>query len=1631
MIVRAAETAETAAQEESIQEPYIPEADQSEASRQEAAAIEKSTSETGESEAEPVESKDVETDVPSSDSSKKDTANTEQESSSAAESEGESADAEETAGSGEEESSASEGMTEEVSASETESSKDFSAEEIERPEKQEDTMATSQAAARNINLQVGGLIDGIINPGRVTAKDQYWGNGQTSLIYFGAYYSESGTNSPKLPTLYRVLDNASASKGNGTADSILLLSNRIRDAIPNRKNNVYITGSDVWSGSLLRKWLNATSYEDYKDMVNVNTDKYTRDGYLGTAFNDAERLCIMQTSKKEDTSDYGVAQYNYSSALANDKIFILSLGEIENENYGFYRYAPENITNKSIALVSSYYADAQEDYNQYQAYWLRTSYKLADGIYRGSQVCDGGYINYCYLSETRGVAPAFNLDRSKILFAMECSDNSPVTKTNETLAEIQNTTVNFWQLTMLDSDQQFQIGTNVKRDGNTITVPYTYKYAGTKETDATQISIMITDKARNIQGVKVLYYGKGKTEDGIKASGNVTFDLPSGFDYNGKDWHIYIFSEQVNGSRQTDFASVPAEISGSKINLTTISTINITGIDAPAGGKALDKTAVCAQADGIVETGEIPVSWEPSDAKAGFAADYTAKVMLTSKDGYKFTADTKATVNGNEALINYDENAKTLTISYKFPKTYKAKLIKINAPELPVDNGIVLSDLKTEINNINFVPIETEDEFVTSASVSWNTNGITAGANGTYDPEKKTEQTFKVPGTVTLRDNIINPNDISRNIELTVIVASIPAVEIKLDEPKGNAALPTTATCNKPGIAANPTVTWSPASEKAAFNTEYTATIRLNATDSFSYIPDTNATVNGRTAPTSYNSATKVMTVTWKFTTAKAKFIEALNAEVRVPNGTPLSGVIAEIAKVSEASVKTEDPAVTKAAVQWDTGKITQSSYDPLKKTRQTFTVDGTITLPAAIDQNSKSLSASLKVTVLSAQSAAFTLEAPVSGKAFPSKAESTAPGISGNQISVSWDTQEAAAGYNKAYKATISASVSQSFIFEDGMDATVNGNAAEIVNFNSATRVLTVTYAFPATAKAKLLKVKAPNPVKKPSGTTLNELIAAVGKKISIETEDIAVNEAEAAWKWDEVTPSVYDPSSSKEQKFAVNGTVALPVSIEQNGVSLNVQLAVTVSAEGSPFIELEQAKQKNPTSPEAVGYVTVTVRKQSLVYTGDPLCPPITVKYTYLEYDDNGLKSKRKQATLKENVDYSLSYRNNINVNDGKGADAPSVTINGIGDYSGTIRKTFVITPKKINGVSIDPIGDYVYDGRDFSGKILDSIVVKDGSHTLELGKDYTVVFLKGRGGTTASSVVGVWNQDTLMSAVIVANPQGNYQGTASKKQSFYVYGTYKDREDLTYSSGLSVEFKNNLSQNPLIYNGRPQKPSLIIKLNGSRLSASNYKLSYRNNIDAGTATVTVFGKNKCYGSRTYTFSILKKDFKDITVRMLPLIYYRSNAGDICPIVMEGSRILPQDAYTVEAEEISGIQFPKDPKKPNPKLKLTLTPSPNNTNYMPDTKKEITVTVSRRSLINRLNTKIVVGNAYLTPDAAVNGAKPDVSVSYNGEALREGTDYTVTFKNNKKIGKAQAIIAGMGVYSGKRTIKFTVISP
>lgn len=220
-----------------------------------------------------------------------------------------------------------------------------------------------------------------------------------------------------------------------------------------------------------------------------------------------------------------------------------------------------------------------------------------------------------------------------------------------------------------------------------------------------------------------------------------------------------------------------------------------------------------------------------------------------------------------------------------------------------------------------------------------------------------------------------------------------------------------------------------------------------------------------------------------------------------------------------------------------------------------------------------------------------------------------------------------------------------------------------------------------------------------------------------------------------------------------------------------------------------------------------TASLSADSFIYDGAEKKPEITVK------SDN--------AQLTAATDFTVSYSSNVN------AGTATVTITGKGNYSGSIKKQFTITPADFSGFSAELSADTVT----YTGSAQKpGATVKSGDKVLVSGTDFTVSYSNNTNTGTAKATI---------------KGKGNYSGTITKEFTI----TPADISQLTAS----------LSADIFRYNGAEQKPSVTVKSGDKTLVPdTDFTVSYSDNIDVGTATVTITGQGNYTGSMTRTFTI-----------------------------------------------------------------------------------------------------------------------------------------------------------------------------
>ncbi|MCR5450703.1 MAG: Ig-like domain-containing protein [Solobacterium sp.] len=348
----------------------------------------------------------------------------------------------------------------------------------------------------------------------------------------------------------------------------------------------------------------------------------------------------------------------------------------------------------------------------------------------------------------------------------------------------------------------------------------------------------------------------------------------------------------------------------------------------------------------------------------------------------------------------------------------------------------------------------------------------------------------------------------------------------------------------------------------------------------------------------------------------------------------------------------------------------------------------------------------------------------------------------------------------------------------------------------------------------------------------------------------------------------------------------------------------------------------------------------------------------------------------TLLTTKDYKATYTNNLN------AGTATVTVTGKGNYQKAVSQTFEIMPRNFAEAVADDLAVME------TGKVLvPKPVVKYGSTTLKLNKDYTVAVKEEKELKEA----GVY---TLVLTGLV-----NYSGT---KEIKYTIGA-KGATTLMSKAKVTPEIKT------VEYTGEAFQPSAIVKIGTTELiEGTDYELSWRNNKEVGTATIVVTGKGSYAGVKTATFKITGVALsKAVTVTAVPQVYtgeelktavVTSNTGDE---LTEGTDY--QIVYTKNTNAgTATVTLYGDGK------------------YTGTVKKTFKITAR-----NINETDISVSE---TAEYAAKGAIPTVKVTYNGKTLRNGKDYTVTYKTNKAVGTATATIKGKGNFSGSADYTFYV---
>lgn len=368
----------------------------------------------------------------------------------------------------------------------------------------------------------------------------------------------------------------------------------------------------------------------------------------------------------------------------------------------------------------------------------------------------------------------------------------------------------------------------------------------------------------------------------------------------------------------------------------------------------------------------------------------------------------------------------------------------------------------------------------------------------------------------------------------------------------------------------------------------------------------------------------------------------------------------------------------------------------------------------------------------------------------------------------------------------------------------------------------------------------------------------------------------------------------------------------------------------------------------------------------------------------------------TYKSTTPYICTVDKNGNVTafkTGTGYVTVTASANGYDSVSKDVK--IVVSKKSLNnGLLTLSETSYVYDGTYKKP----AATVTFGGKVLQEGKDYTISYRNNLN-------VGV--------TTVIATGMGDYTGYTSKNFTI----TKRALAGGTVSVASSVSFT-----------GSNITPSVTVKVAGRTLTSdTDYTVSYSNNKNVGTSNVYVYGKGNYSGSLSAKFDIVpaKQQIQKLETK------YK---GFFVDWAQKGSATGYDVEYSVNANMSGAVSKHLTANKPD-----TLT-----VNGLSGDK---TYYVRVRSYTN-VNGKVYYGawsdvksiktaNNDITK-ASVSGISTkaftgkaitqNVTVKVGNTVLKNGTDYTVSYSNNKKVGKATVKITGKGKYGGVITKTFKI---
>ncbi len=322
---------------------------------------------------------------------------------------------------------------------------------------------------------------------------------------------------------------------------------------------------------------------------------------------------------------------------------------------------------------------------------------------------------------------------------------------------------------------------------------------------------------------------------------------------------------------------------------------------------------------------------------------------------------------------------------------------------------------------------------------------------------------------------------------------------------------------------------------------------------------------------------------------------------------------------------------------------------------------------------------------------------------------------------------------------------------------------------------------------------------------------------------------------------------------------------------------------------------------------------------------------------------------------------------------------TFTGKGSYAdSTSAYGYLTLSLDSSTVSVSDIANVEYTGKEQKP----SVTVKAGDLELKAGEDYYLDYENNvYPGTATVTIKG-------MSKYVTGEVKKTFQIVDLGQQTKSISGASVTAGDRTYT-------------------GSALTPAVKVVLDGVELvKGTDYEVAYKDNVDAGTVTVTVTGKGGYTGTATGPFAIKAADISAASISVARQTYTGS-ALEPAVTAKLGNKTL-----------VSGTDYDAEYS--------------NNTDVG-----TAAVTVAFKGNYSgtargtfEINAKDASTAQVDVPDQTWTGSAltPAVTVKLGNKTLVNGADYTVRYENNTAVGNATAKVTFKGNYSGTAECKFAI---